>query len=150
MQICARVVAAGVAFARLIERSKITPVGGVTYDDTPIRGECCAVSCDTCRINAVKHVHTAYGTLHKKIRRTDSHEVTGAILRHPRHNRLNHRIHQLCRLSDREASDSVAWKIKRCHFLRALNAEIFVRSALNNAKQCLVKSLITCLPQPSG
>ena len=132
-------IAAGVAAAALFEDRVVVRELGVLHDETACPRHGHAVACDARRVDAVEHIDAALHALDEAVRRANAHEVARLVLRQKRRRVLEHLVHELLRLADREAAYRVARQVHRRRLAGAPLAQVFVHTALHDAEEALVR-----------
>ena len=96
------------------------------------------MACIAARHHAVEQINAAVHRFQNICRRAHTHQVADLILRHMLFNRFNHFIHDLCRLADRKAANSITIEPQFRNLLHVVHAQVDVCAALVDAEQHLV------------
>ena len=112
----------------------------IFHDEAPRPCHCHAIACHAGRINAVKHIDSAFHAFNQMIRRSHTHKVPRLVFRQKRRGIFQHLIHEIRRLPYRQTTNSISGKVHGYELFRMPFAQILVHSPLHNAKQSLIGS----------
>ena len=104
------------------------------------RSEGRSISGESCRQDAIEHVHPTRDQLQQLGRRTEPHRVTRFVPRQQWLSPFDSSHHFILRFAHAHAADGVTIEIKLDNCLRALFSQVLERSALNDAEEQRVHS----------
>src|SRR5690606_4153548 len=140
-QIGARVVAARVAVAARIDRTRIRTEAAVADIDHAFAREQLAIARVARRNDAVEHVDAAGDGGDEIARRPDAHEVARTILRQMRLERLEDLEPLGLGFPDREPADGVAVEADRTQPVERRAPQVRVHASLHDAEQRRIVAL---------
>ncbi len=73
------------------------------------------------------------------LRSSDSHEITGLVLRHIRFDRFDDAVHLICLFTDCETADGIAVAVHLNDLLHVFDAEILIGTALIDPEKELMR-----------
>ena len=117
-----------------LKRLRITLVAQVSQFQLALIRERGGIATISSRHYAIEHVDASPNTLQQILRRADSHQVARPIFRQQRARMVQRCVHFGRRFPNAEPSNGVTRKIEIDQALSRFFAEIFIQTALNDAK----------------
>jgi len=146
-QVGARVAAANHALAGGIGRVLIFRIAFGLDIQPPLACEEKPMAGGARRQHAVHHVHAHAGVLLDLVGVAHAHQVTGLVRGQQRQHLGDGLLRQFARLAHAQATDGIAVEIHLNQPLRALAAQIFIGTALHDAKEALLAALEFVAPR---